>query len=95
MSSQIEELVKKGAKVKRANPKSVLILACIFFIVGLIDYLGNKMGAPGSWIKDALHGLFIIVLSVVCFAEYHLIKHRKLNLEIIERLQELEQRLPK
>ena len=89
MKNQIEEIVKKGAKIKKSNPKSIIVLAWMLFAFGLIDYFSNKIGAPGSWIKDAMHGLFVLVMSVVCFTEYNFIKQRKLNLEIIEQLEEL------
>jgi len=95
MGSQIEKILNKGAKIKKSKLKTIIWIGWITFALGIIDYSGNKIGAPGSWMKDALHGLFFICMSVFYFALYQNMKQQKLNLEIIERIQLIEEKLPR
>ena len=95
MKSQIEEILKNGVKIKKSKTKSLIVLTWLLFGFGLIDYFGNKIGVPGSWIKDSMHGLFLLIFGLLCFTLYNSIRQAKFNLEIIERIQELEQKLSK
>ena len=95
MSVQLTNLKNKSERIKRYNPSGVLILAWLFFITGAIQYFVSITGIDrGSvFFKEAFHGLFGIIVALICFAEYNLKKQKKLDLEILEKLEELERKI--
>ena len=86
MGKEVEEIVKKGEKIRKSKLIFIEIPAGILFIVGCISYFILSPQPKGS----VGHGLFSISLGILFLIIARLGKQDKVNLELIERIQKLE-----
>jgi hypothetical protein len=86
MGKEVEEIVKKSEKIRKANLKFIEIPAGILFILGCITY-SIQMPLPKGSVG---YGLFSISLGILFLLIAGLGKQNKVNLELIERIQKLE-----
>jgi len=85
MGKEVEEIVKKREKIRKANLKFIEIPAGILFIVGCFMYV--ILSQPSDSVS---YGLFSISLGILFLMIAMLGKQNKVNLELIERIQKLE-----
>ncbi len=85
MGKEVEEILKKGEKIRKSKLILIEIPAGILFILGCIMYAIHFQKDMGS-----VEGLFFISLGILFLIIAKLGKQNKINLELIERIQKLE-----
>ena len=89
MSTEIQEILKSSKKIKKFKPKFASIFAGLFFIFGCILYVYSVIRDS----NDITTGLFFISVGLLWFILSIITKQSKVNLELIDHIQEIEDRL--
>ena len=90
MSTEIDEILQSRGKIEKFKPKFLKIIGGLFFSFGCIVY---TYGLIRDWdSNDVTAGLFPISLGVFWFIIFIITKQSKVNLELIDRIQEIEDR---
>ncbi|MFC1553346.1 hypothetical protein ACFL7D_01820 [candidate division KSB1 bacterium] len=92
MSDIFDEILEQRDKILKSRPDIYIIGTILFMIVGLILFTITMIVDSNELIL-AMTMVFCFYIGGSYYSGFHLANQRKLNLELVERLQALEKQV--